>query len=321
VTSTTAPARPANDGAFTTTDWALFLSIATIWGSSFLLIDIGLDVLPPGLITLLRVGLGALALAVLPKPSVSIRSEDRVRLAALSILWVAIPFTLFPLAEQRINSAVTGLLNGATPIFAALIGAAFFRQRATGSLRAGLVIGFVGISMISAPTIGEGSSQTSGVLMVIGATLCYGIAVNLAAPLQQRYGSLPLMTRVLTVATVLVTPYGLSDIGAARFEAGPTLAVVVLGVMCTGIAFAIMATLVGRVGSTRASFITYLIPVVSLLLGVAFRDDTVAPVALAGIVLVIGGALMASRPTLTQRRQISAAKRRSRPSSHQPLWD
>jgi drug/metabolite transporter (DMT)-like permease len=295
VTSTTAPARPLNDGAFTTADWGLFLSIAAIWGSSFLLIDIGLDVFPPGLITLLRVGLGALALAVLPKPSVSIRPDDRARLVALSVLWVAIPFTLFPLAEQRINSAVTGLLNGATPIFAALIGAAFFRQRATGPLLAGLVTGFVGITMISAPSIGEGSSQTGGVLMVIAATLCYGIAVNLAAPLQQRYGSLPLMTRVLTLATVLVTPYGLSDIGAAGFQAAPTVAVVVLGVVCTGIAFAIMATLVGRVGSTRASFITYLIPVVSLFLGVAFRDDTVAPVALAGIVLVIGGAFMASR--------------------------
>ena len=74
-----------------------------------------------------------------------------------------------------------------------------------------------------------------------------------------------------------------------------TVAVLVLGVFGTGIAFAIMGSLVGRIGSTRASFITYLIPVVSLALGIAFRDDSVAALAVAGIVLVIAGALLASR--------------------------
>jgi drug/metabolite transporter (DMT)-like permease len=72
---------------------------------------------------------------------------------------------------------------------------------------------------------------------------------------------------------------------------------VTLGVVGTGIAFALIASLIGRVGSTRASFITYLIPVVALVLGVAFRDDDVAPLALVGVVFVIGGALLASRRT------------------------
>ena len=132
-------------------------------------------------------------------------------------------------------------------------------------------------------------------MLVLGATVCYGFAINLAPPLQQRYGSLPLMSRMLALATVWTLPYGLWDIGDATLEAGPLVAVLVLGVFGTGIAFAIMGSLVGRVGSTRASFITYLIPVVALALGVTFRDDTVAPLAIIGIVLVIGGALRASR--------------------------
>ena len=288
-------ATAANDGSFTPSDWGLFLAVAAIWGSSFLFIDIGLDAFPPGLITLLRVASGAVALVLLPKPAVQIARDDRARLLLLSVIWVALPFTLFPIAEQYINSSVTGLLNGATPIFAATVAAVLLRQPARGPLLVGIVVGFVGIVLISLPSISDGANEARGVFLVLGATLCYGFAINLAAPLQQRYGSLPLMSRMLVLATVWTLPYGLWDIGDATWEPGPLAAVLVLGVFGTGIAFAIMGSLVGRVGSTRASFITYLIPVVALALGVTFRDDTVAPLAVIGIILVIGGALLASR--------------------------
>ncbi|MGA9279111.1 DMT family transporter [Ilumatobacter sp.] len=284
-----------NDGSFTEQDWGLFIAVAAIWGSSFLFIDIGLDAFPPGVITLIRVASGALALAVLPKRHVTIEAGDRARLVVLSVIWVAIPFTLFPIAEQYINSSVTGLLNGATPIFAASVAAILLRQRATGPLLAGIVVGFVGIVLISLPSISDGSNETRGVVLVLAATVCYGFAINLSAPLQARYGSLPLMSRTLALATIWTLPYGLWQIDDASWELGPLVAVLVLGVFGTGIAFAIMGSLVGRVGSTRASFITYLIPVVSLTLGVTFRGDTVAPLAIIGIACVIGGALLASR--------------------------
>ncbi len=246
-----------NDGSFTAQDWVLFVSVAAIWGASFLLIDIGLDALPPGVITLIRVGSGAAALAVLPKPEVRIAHDDRARLVVLSVIWVGIPFTLFPIAEQYINSSVTGLLNGATPIFAATVAAVLLRQRAHGVLLGGIVVGFVGIVLISLPSISDGANEARGVFLVLGATVCYGFAINLAAPLQRRYGSLPLMARMLALATFWTTPYGLWELGDAEFEVGPIVAVVVvLGVVGTGIAFAIMGTLVGRVGSTRASFIS-----------------------------------------------------------------
>lgn len=285
----------ANDGSFTPQDWGLFLTVALIWGASFLFIDIGLDAFPPGLITLLRIASGAAALLVLPKPKVTIAADDRGRLVLLSVIWVAIPFTLFPIAEQYINSSVTGLLNGATPIFVATVAAILLRQRARGPLLMGIFVGFLGITMISFPSISDGASEARGVVLVLSATLCYGFAINLAAPMQQRYGSLPLMARMLVLATLWTTPYGLWDIREASWELGPLIAVLVLGVFGTGVAFAVMGALVGRIGSTRASFITYLIPVVSLALGIAFRGDTVAPLAIGGIALVIAGALLASR--------------------------
>lgn len=296
MTAATTTPTPVDD-QFTSADWGLFLSVAGIWGASFLFIDIGLDALPPGVITLMRVGLGAVALVVLPRQRTRIRPEDRLRLVTLSMVWVAIPFTLFPIAEQHITSAVAGLLNGGTPIFAAIFAMVLLRQPTRGAQLLGIAVGFVGVVFVSLPSIGEGSSETFGVALVVLATVCYGFAVTLAGPLQQRYGSVNLMAKVLALATIWTAPYGLWQIGDASWELGPVVAVAVLGVVGTGIAFALMGTLVGRVGSTRASFITYLIPVVALGLGVTFRNDEVFLLELVGVAFVIGGAFLASRPT------------------------
>jgi drug/metabolite transporter (DMT)-like permease len=308
-TATTAPA-PVDD-RFTTTDWGLFLSVAGIWGASFLFIDIGLDALPPGVITLMRIGLGALALAALPLPRqhIRIRAEDRMRLVTLSVVWVAAPFTLFPIAEQHISSAVAGLLNGGTPIFAAIFAMVLLRQPTRGAQLLGIAVGFVGVVFVSLPSIGEGSSEAFGVALVVLATICYGFALNLAGPMQQRYGSVNLMAKVLALATIWTAPYGLWQVDDASWEIGPVLAVAVLGVVGTGIAFALMGTLVGRVGSTRASFITYLIPVVALVLGVVFRGDEVFVLELIGVGFVIGGAFLASRATATSsKRQVTSTR-------------
>lgn len=296
MTAATTTPTPVDD-QFTSADWGLFLSVAGIWGASFLFIDIGLDALPPGVITLMRVGLGAVALVVLPRQRTRIRPEDRLRLVTLSMVWVAIPFTLFPIAEQHITSAVAGLLNGGTPIFAAIFAMVLLRQPTRGAQLLGIAVGFVGVVFVSLPSIGEGSSETFGVALVVLATVCYGFAVTLAGPLQQRYGSVNLMAKVLALATIWTAPYGLWQVGDASWELGPVVAVAVLGVVGTGIAFALMGTLVGRVGSTRASFITYLIPVVALGLGVTFRDDEVFLLELVGVAFVISGAFLASRPT------------------------
>jgi drug/metabolite transporter (DMT)-like permease len=290
VTRTSSPG-----AAFTATDWLVFASIAGIWGASFLFIAVGLDALEPGVVTLLRVGLGAAILRALPGPRTRVAAEDRRRLIGLSMLWVGLPFTLFPIAEQHINSAVTGLLNGATPMFTALFAWLLFGQRTTGPQLAGVAIGFTGILLISLPSIGEGPSSAWGVALVLVATACYGLAAHIAEPLQARYGSRLVMGRMLALATIWTLPYGLAGLPDSEVELRPLLAVAVLGLVGTGLAFLLMGSLLGRVGSVRASFITYLIPVVALVLGVAFQDDHVEAPALLGVALVVSGAVLASR--------------------------
>ncbi len=283
-------------GAFTPADWLVFGSIGLIWGSSFVLISIGLEAFEPGLVTWLRVIGGALALSLLPAGRTPIDRADLPRLVAMSLLWVAIPFTLFPLAQQHVASAVAGMLNGGLPVVAAIIGSIMLRRLPTPVHLAGLVLGSAGVAAIAISAAGESSSEAIGVVMLLVAVVCYGIAINIAAPLQQRYGSVPVMARMLVFAAVFTTPFGLASVPGSRFAWASFAAVAVLGVVGTGLAFALMGRLVGRVGGTRAAFATYLIPVVALILGTVLRDEVVAAAGVAGIAMVIAGAALASRP-------------------------
>lgn len=284
-----------NQGAFSLGDWALFVGIGLIWGSSFLFMDIGLDAFAPGLITWMRVGMGAAILVLFPATRTAVAVADRPRIIVVSLLWVAVPFTLFPIAQQWINSAVTGMLNGGMPIFAATFATLLLRRMPRRVHIVGLVVGFAGVVAISLPSVGEGGTEALGVVLILLAVLCYGLAVNIAAPLQQAYGALPVMARVLAWATLWTSPLGLVGLADSRWAWSAFIAIFVAGVVGTGVAFVIMSSLVGRVGSTRASFITYLIPVVALALGVQFRNDVVSALALVGVALVLAGAFLASR--------------------------
>jgi drug/metabolite transporter (DMT)-like permease len=285
-----------NRDAFGSLDWGLFTYLSLIWGSSFLFMAIGLDAFHPGLVTWLRVGFGAAVMALIPKArKTKIETEDRSRVGTLGLIWIALPLTLFPIAQLWIDSAVAGMLNGATPIFTALLATVLLRALPGRLQIAGLALGLAGIVAIALPSAGTGTTATIGVIMVLVATVCYAVALNMVAPLQQRYGSLPVIARVQWVAAAAVTPFGIYGLTQSAFAWPSLLALLAVGVLGTGVAFVAMGTLSGRVGATRSAFITYAIPVVALILGVVFRSEIVAPVAVVGVVLVIAGALLASR--------------------------
>jgi len=281
--------------AFAPIDWLLFATVGTIWGASFLLIAVGLEAFRPGLITWLRILFGAAALWPLRRARVRIEREDLPRLALLSITWVVIPFTLFPLAQGSVNSAIAGMLNGAAPIFTAVIATLLLRRAPGPRQLVGIPLGFLGVGAIALSAATGGSSQVLGVVLIVVATICYGIAFNIATPLQQRYGSLPVMAGILAIGAILTAPVGIGSLIGSRHAWDSLAAVAILGLVGTGFAFVLMGRLVGRVGATRASIVGYLIPVVALGLGVLFRHDEVGPVGLIGVILVIAGAYLTSR--------------------------
>jgi len=104
--------------AYTVEDWGLLAVIALIWGSSFLFMELGLRSFAPGVVTLARIGLGVATLALFTRARTPVDREDWGRIALLGTVWTAIPLTLFPIAQQWIDSSVAGMINGAMPIFA-----------------------------------------------------------------------------------------------------------------------------------------------------------------------------------------------------------
>jgi drug/metabolite transporter (DMT)-like permease len=281
--------------AFGGQEWLLLSGVAMIWGSSFLLMDIGLDSLRPGVIVMIRVLLGALTLSLVPAARVPVAREDRSRIALLGVVWVGIPLAMFPLAQQWISSSVAGMLNGAVPLTSALWAAILLRSVPGRRQMAGLVVGFTGIVAISWPGLQDADATALGTALVLFAVFLYGLATNLAVPLQQRYGALPVLLRAQLAALVIVVPYGLLSLPGSRAEVAPMLAMIPLGLLGTAVAFVLMTTLVGRVGAPRGAVAIYFVPVVAVVLGVAFRGDKPAAIAFAGTALVILGAWLTSR--------------------------
>jgi drug/metabolite transporter (DMT)-like permease len=281
--------------AFGAGEWLLLSGIAVIWGSSFLFIDLGLEAFRPGVIALARVALGAAALALIPASRRAVDREDLPRVALLGLVWMAGPLVLFPVAQQWIDSSVAGMLNGAVPLFGAAWAVVLLHRPLGRRQTLGLVVGFAGVVAIFWPEVQGSRATTLGAALVVFAVLLYGLSVNLAVPLQQRYGSLPVLLRAQLAALVLLVPFGLWSLPSSRLDLGAALAMLPLGILGTGLAFALMTTLVGRVGGPRGAVATYFIPVVAIALGVAFLGERVAPAALVGTALVLGGAWLTSR--------------------------
>lgn len=147
---------------------------------------------------------------------------------------------------------------------------------------------------VSWPALQGARATARGAAPILGAQLFYGLGINLAVPLQQRYGSLPVLLRAQLAALVFVAPIGLAGIPASHFVWPSVVAVAVLGIFGTGLAFVAITTIAGRVGATRGSVAVYLLPVLAIALGVVFRHEPVAAISLFGTSLVLLGAYLGS---------------------------
>ncbi|HEX2031783.1 MAG TPA: DMT family transporter [Actinomycetota bacterium] len=288
-------ARGTRTEAFGPLEWGLLASIALMWGSSFLLIALGLEAFEPGLVAALRLAFGTAAVALAPGSRRRVRREDWPRIAVLGVVWMAIPLALFPIAQQWVASSVAGMINGSMPLFAALFAWWLLGRAPEGRQGAGLLLGFSGVVLIVLPTAQGGSATAVGAGLLLFGTMLYGLAANITVPLQQRYGALPVVLRAQLVALAVLTPYGLLSVPGSTFSWPAAVSMAVLGVFATGVAFIAMVTLVGRAGATRGAVAIYFLPVVAVVLGVTFRGEPVHRLSLIGIALVLGGAYLTSR--------------------------
>ncbi len=280
----------------------LSVLLAVTWGSSFLLIDIAIEHLDTRIVPFGRSLAGAVALAFFPGARDAIPRRDWPRIAILGLVWMALPFWLFPLAEKTVASSVAGMMNGGLPVVMAAVTALWVRRLPSVQRIGAIALGFVGIVVVAWPAIqtdttsGDSIADLRGVLFLAGALLCYALGANVARPLQAQYAPARLLMRVQIAATLWTLPFAADGASRSDFAWSSVLAVVGLGVVGTGIAFVAFGTLLERTGLTRAMIPTYFTPIVGLVLGTLFNNETIALVSVAGMLVVIASAWMTSKP-------------------------
>lgn len=299
----------SHTAAYGPVEWGLTLTVGLIWGSAFLWIAIGVDALAPPVVAFFRVALGAAALAAFPRARRRIAREDWGRIAVVAIAGNAGPALLYAFAETELDSAVAGMVTSGAPLMSLAVAALLLRALPRAAQTVGILLGFGGIVMMTLPSLRGAETAPLGVGLVLVAITGYGISGNLIVPLQQRYGGPAVTMWALAASSLFLAPAGLATIPDSSFEPGALAAVAILGVVGTGIARSLAATLAGRAGAPRMSTTTYLIPVVAIVLGVLFRNETVEPVALGGVVVALLGASLATRSVGPGAAPISRAAR------------
>ena len=276
-----------------TSGWLLLIIPGLIWGASFLFIAEGLRSIGPAGVAFVRICIGFATLAVFPSARKPVSRTDWGSVAWLGLLWFAFPLCMFPLAEQRVSSALTGMLNGANPLFATLVASYIARRAPSRGVVLGLAIGLAGTVLMALPATSEGRSSAMGIAMILAALVSYGFALSIARSLQQQYGAVPVIWRAQGVALALTAPLGIPDLISAHWLLVPMLSLFALGAFGTAIANVLMASAAGRFGAARASSTTFLIPVVALVLGLVVRREQVAPASVVGgLVCLVGAGVM-----------------------------
>jgi drug/metabolite transporter (DMT)-like permease len=160
-------------------------------------------------------------------------------------------------------------------------------------------VGFAGAILVALPAAGEGENSAFGVFLILCALASYGVALNVAGPIQRQFGVVPLIWRAQGLAIIFTAPLGVPELMEAEWSLRPMVSLLLLGAFGTGIAYVMLAIAAGRLGATKASATTYLIPPVALVLGVLIRDEKVAILSIVGgAICVLGARLMnAARAT------------------------
>jgi drug/metabolite transporter (DMT)-like permease len=277
--------------------WALLLILGAIWGASYLFIKIGVRDLSPGMVAWLRVVLAALVLAPLAARQGGL-AELRPRLpvlALVSVMQVCAPFVLIAAGEEEISSALAGILVASTPLFTALLAIwVDHEERSTGLRLVGIGLGFVGVMLLLGVDLGGSGSKLLGGAAVLLASLGYALAALLAKHRLRDVEPLSVAAGVMIAAAVLLAPVGLATAPASAPGVGPLAAVAALGLLGTGIAFAIFYALIASVGAARTYIVTYIAPAFAVLYGALLLGEAVGAATIAGLALIVGGSWLAA---------------------------
>ncbi|WAU82713.1 DMT family transporter [Streptomyces sp. Qhu-G9] len=275
--------------------------LALLWGSTFLWIELALRGLSPLQVTFVRCALGALVLTVacyatgrrMPQGITVWR-----HIVVAAFFCNALPFALFSLGQQTVDSGLAGVLNATTPLWSIALGLALGSERGLRPVRlAGLLLGFVGTIVILAPWQSSGAGGW-GALAILGAAASYAVAFTYMGRTLVRKGT----PTISLSAAQLIAASGLTAVampigGLESVDPGPTvlIAAVVLSVFCTAATFHLTCRIINDEGATNAAVVGYLLPVVSVLLGAAALGEDLSVRMVLGMAVVLMGVGMTRR--------------------------
>jgi drug/metabolite transporter (DMT)-like permease len=278
-------------------DWFWIILLGGIWGCSFIFNAVLIRELGPLWVSALRVSIGAagcwIFLFILRKPL----PRDRalwVKLGLLGILSYAIPFALFPLAQNYIASGVAAIVNALTPIMTVIV-SHFWRggERATGGKVLGVLAGFAGVAILALPGVmADGNAKLWAIGACLLATLCYALSLNITRSFRAVEPT-TLTALALSGAALVSVPIALAAEGFPVITLPLTwLAALAIGLLSTALTFQIMYRILPRIGPTNFSTTTFVAPAVAIVLGIVFLGELVLPVHVFGMFVIFIGLLL-----------------------------
>ncbi len=271
------------------------LLTSSLWGSSFLLMKLSLVELDPFHISFYRIFIGMLFMNLFITKIDKLSKKDHLNIALVGLLWMSLPFYLFAASEETISSSLAGLINGTTPIFISIIGVLFFSQKITKTQKFYLILGFVGIYLLTFGFNKLNIDLEVGTFLALIASISYGFAANIIQPLINKFGALNVLKIALRYGSIFSFILFIFNSQVIIPTVSESLfPILLLGVGSSGIAFLSFYKLIGDVGSIIGSITIYLVPIFSIFFGYIFLNEETTFIQVAGIVTIIFSAYMFS---------------------------
>ncbi len=278
--------------------WVLFITLCVIWGIPYLLIRVAVEELSAPALVFFRTASAALFMAPF--------AFRRGALTAVLVAWrwvvaytfveIAVPWLLLFHAEQRISSSLAGLLVAAVPLIA-VVGYRLFghAERLDMRRRAGLAIGFVGVAALVGIDVSD--SDPFAIAEMFGVACCYAMGPLIISRRLAGLPSLAVVAASLVITAVIYTAPAMLDLPAS-VSADTVGAVVTLSLVCTVLAFVLFFDLIREVGPARSTVVTYINPLVAVLLGVALLGEPFTTGIAVGLPLILVGSVLGTAPSL-----------------------
>jgi len=273
--------------------WLLFILSSVIWGVPYLFIKIAVDAgIAPAFIAWSRIALAAallLPLAIRRKVLQGLR-ERTAAIIGYTACEVAVPFILISIGEQYITSSLTAILVATMPLMVALLSLRLIPgEHLSGKRLIGLLIGFAGVVALLGFDVAGRATELLGAALVLVATLGYAIAPIIVSRRLSDLDPLGPVTASLLIATVALLPPAIATFPGQLPSVSALIAIAVLGIICTAAGLLVFFRLIAEAGPSRASVITYVNPLVAVIVGVVTLGERLSLVSVAGLGLILLG--------------------------------